>query len=265
MQWLWLAALGVVVGGLGTLVGAGGGFLLMPILVLLYPDETPSTLASISLAVVFLNASSGTIGYARLRLIDYRSGRVFLLAGIPGAIAGALLTVMIPRSIFDLWLGGTLVVVALWILSGVGRPDRSSPAGAGSPNHIAPPAHLGRGAALSFGVAFLSSVLGIGGGIIHVPAMVYLLRFPVHVAAATSHFVLAGTSLAGSLVHAMDGTFASGYRRTAALGVGAIIGAQIGARLSRQTPSLWIMRGLAVGLAGVGIRVIVVALTRAHP
>ena len=265
MQWLGLAMLGVAVGGIGTLVGAGGGFLIMPVLALLYPDQKPAALASIALAVVFLNACSGTIGYARLKLIDYRSGRVFLLTGMPGAAAGALVTAWIPRAAFDFWLGGTLVLIALWILARAGPSHRTTLGDAESSGPVRPPTHLGRGAALSFCVAFLSSVLGIGGGIIHVPAMVYLLRFPVHVAAATSHFVLTGTSLAGTLVHMLDGSFTGGYRRIAALGLGAIIGAQIGARMSRKAPSVWIMRALAVGLAGVGVRVIMVALARLPP
>ena len=50
-------------------------------------------------------------------------------------------------------------------------------------------------------VGILSSLLGIGGGIIHVPAMLYLLGFPVHIATATSHFVLAGSSFFGSISH----------------------------------------------------------------
>jgi hypothetical protein len=262
MIWIGLTMLGLGVGALGTLVGAGGGFLLMPILALMYPNEEPESLACVSLAVVFLNALSGSIGYARQGLIDYRSGRVFLLAGVPGAILGALVTAAIPRPAFDLWLGGTLVLAALWILAAGGgrlhRTHRAHP-----PHHPRPaatPAHLARGAALSFGVGFLSSVLGIGGGIVHVPAMVYLLGFPVHVAAATSHFVLAGTALSGTLVHLISGSFTHGYALAASLGVGVVIGAQIGSRLARRTPSAWIMRVLAVALAGVGMRVVMLAL-----
>ena len=67
---LLLIPLGLVVGAYGTLVGAGGGFVLVPVLLLLYPDERPVDITAISLAVVFFNASSGSIAYARLRRID---------------------------------------------------------------------------------------------------------------------------------------------------------------------------------------------------
>jgi len=74
IQHLWLVPLGILIGTFGTLIGAGGGFLLAPVLLLAYPDESPEIITSISLAVVFLNALSGSVAYARMRRIDYRSG-----------------------------------------------------------------------------------------------------------------------------------------------------------------------------------------------
>ena len=90
--YLGFIALGLVVGAYGTLIGAGGGFVLMPLLLLLYPHETPEKLTSISLAIVFLNALSGSGAYARMKRIDYKSGLIFAGATIPGAILGALNT-----------------------------------------------------------------------------------------------------------------------------------------------------------------------------
>lgn len=86
-----LCLLGVGVGAFGTLVGAGGGFILTPILLLLYPHDSAQTLTAISLAVVFFNAVSGSIAYQRQRRIDLRSGGIFALATLPGAVGGALL------------------------------------------------------------------------------------------------------------------------------------------------------------------------------
>jgi uncharacterized protein len=84
--------LGLGVGAYGTLIGAGGGFLLVPILIWLYPSARPELLASVSLAVVFFNAFSGSIAYGRLRRIDYRTGLIFPAAALPGAVLGALST-----------------------------------------------------------------------------------------------------------------------------------------------------------------------------
>ncbi|HEX3737602.1 MAG TPA: sulfite exporter TauE/SafE family protein, partial [Solirubrobacterales bacterium] len=102
MHYVYLALLGLVVGTFGTLVGAGGGFILTPVLLVVYPELTPAQITSISLLVVFFNALSGSIAYARLRRIDYRSGLRFAAAGIPGSILGALAVHLVPTHTFDL-------------------------------------------------------------------------------------------------------------------------------------------------------------------
>lgn len=260
MMYAGLTLLGILIGGVGTLIGAGGGFVLMPVLVLLYPHERPETLASISLAVVALNAASGSIGYARQKKIDYRSGWLFIAMGIPGAIVGALVTSRIPRQVFDLWLGSLLAIVAMILLiAGAARPRDEVDARASVPNTRV------RGGLLSLLVGFISSLLGIGGGIIHVPGMVYVLRFPVHLAAGTSHFVLAFTALTGTAVHIANGEFHGGVQRTVALGVGAVIGAQVGSRLAKKTPGTWILRVLALALGTVGVRVVLQSLQAVAP
>ncbi len=96
-----LVLIGFAVGVFGTVVGAGGGFILTPVLLLLYPHESAQTLTAISLTVVFFNAASGSAAYARQRRIDYRSGIVFALATVPGAIGGALLVGVVSRQVFD--------------------------------------------------------------------------------------------------------------------------------------------------------------------
>ena len=100
MLWIWLVILGVAVGLVGTLIGAGGGFILVPILLLIHPREQPEIIACISLAVVFFNAASGSIAYARMKRIDYRGAIIFSLATMPGAILGAICTSSIPRRLF---------------------------------------------------------------------------------------------------------------------------------------------------------------------
>src|SRR5262245_8855192 len=114
--YLWLFPVGVLIGAFGTLIGAGGGFVLTPMLLLVYPHESPEIITSISLAVVFFNALSGSVAYARMRRIDYRSGVLFALATIPGAVVGALTTSYIPRRTFDLFFGLCMILAALFLL-----------------------------------------------------------------------------------------------------------------------------------------------------
>jgi uncharacterized membrane protein YfcA len=87
-----------------------------------------------------------------------------------------------------------------------------------------------------------------------------LLNFPVHVATATSHFVLAVMALTGTVTHVATGVFAHGIRRTAVLSVGVVLGAQTGARLSHRVGGKWILRGLALAMIFVGIRLLITEL-----
>jgi uncharacterized membrane protein YfcA len=112
------------------------------------------------------------------------------------------------------------------------------------------------GALVSTAFGFLSSFLGIGGGILYVPALVYLLRVPVHVATATSLFVLMITAFAGSATHFVSGLFHTGTARAVALSIGAVVGAQAGAVLSQKIQGQWIIRSLALALGLVGIRLL---------
>jgi uncharacterized membrane protein YfcA len=255
-------ALGAAVGAFGTLIGAGGGFLLLPLLLFLYPHEPPDVLTAISLATVFANASSGSVAYARMRRIDLRSGLVFALAGVPGAVIGAVVTTRLDRRVFDPMLGialilGAAVIVARsrQVLRDVSTPGARVLVEADGTTHRYRP-RVTLGAMLSAGVGFLSSLLGIGGGILHVPVMVYLLGFPVHIATATSHFVLAILALAGVLTHLADGSLHAGLDRALPLAAGVLAGAQVGAWLSSRIHGPWIMRGLAIALAAVGARLL---------
>ncbi len=114
------------------------------------------------------------------------------------------------------------------------------------------------GGGLSVLVGFISSFLGIGGGVVHVPMMVGLLGVPTHIATATSHFVLAFMALAASITHVLAGTFHGGVglRRAAALSVGVVLGAQVGAWLSRRIEAPMIERLLALGLLGLSVRLV---------
>jgi len=270
-HYLGLAALGVGVGCYGTLIGAGGGFVLMPVLLLLYPGQNADLLTSISLAVVFFNALSGSEAYALLKRIDYRTGVMFSAATIPGAVLGALNTSYVPRRLFDPIFSILLLLAAAFL---AWRPRKRETHGKSmSVTHHKivrrlVDAHgityeydfnwlLGMG--ISIIVGYVSSFLGIGGGIIHVPALCYLLNFPVHVATATSHFILAIMALTGTVVHILNGTFAHGVHRTIALAIGVVLGAQIGARLSEKFQGSWIIRSLAVALGIVGLRILTVS------
>ncbi|HEY2727989.1 MAG TPA: sulfite exporter TauE/SafE family protein [Parafilimonas sp.] len=261
-----LLILGFLVGGFGTLIGAGGGFILVPVLVLLYPNMQPNVITSISLAIVFLNAGSGSFAYGRMKRIDYKSAIAFGLATLPGSVIGAELTGLVPRHLFNIILGCVLIIISVFLFIKPGEGayashkhnkintyrDLTDKFG----NNYVYSFNIKTGIILSFFVGFVSSFLGIGGGIMHVPALISLLDFPAHIATATSHFVLAIMALAGTIVHLANGTLQKGFKIALYVGIGVIAGAQVGAYFSNKVKPKGIIKALAVALVAVGMRLI---------
>jgi uncharacterized membrane protein YfcA len=236
----------------GSITGAGGGFLLVPVLLLLYPDEPVGIVTSISLAVVAINAASGAVVFARLRLIDYRAGLTLAAAGIPASILGVWATRFLPRGIFDAAFGLLLAGFGVYLLLRSRRLDRGSTPPAGLTTRLI--------ATLGSTTGLLSGLLGIGGGFILAPMLIQVLAYPVVVATATSQFYLAITAFTGTVAHIVGGEFEHGVRRTIALGIGVLVGAQLGARLAQRIRAHRIVRGLAVILVLAGLRLALTAI-----
>ena len=260
-------AFGFVVAAYGTMVGVGGGFLIVPALLLVFNTSHPEA-AGTSLVVVFLNAMSGSFSYARQKRIDFRAGLVFSLACLPGGVAGAFMSNVFSGRTFNVVFGVLLLSISgllLWRPAKLERP-------AGSPIPDKRKWHFVRtitdadgtefvysynwlvGVTLSFFVGFLSSALGIGGGIIYVPMMVYLLGFPPHLATATSQVILASTAAVGSITYLSLGQVL--LWPAAIMGVGVIGGARVGARLGKRIKGPHLLRLLAIAMVLVAIRLI---------
>ena len=266
-----LALLGVVVGTYGTLVGVGGGFLVVPLLLIIY-KLAPAAAAATSLVVVLLNAASGSVTYVRRGRVDLRTGLLLAAATVPGAFfIGPELAERIPERAFKIGFGIFLLVMATLLFL---RPERK-PAARGAARRkglwmIRRSFRDGSGATmdyefdlvlalvLSFAVGILSSMLGIGGGIVHVPALIHLMGFPVHVATATSQFVLAFTAAAGVAKYASGGHVV--WPLAAVVGAGVIVGAQVGARVSHRMKGARIIRLLVLAIVVLGVRLIWSAL-----
>ena len=258
-----LVLLGVFVGALGTLIGAGGGFILTPILLLTHREWSPQTITGVSLGVIFCNGLSGTIGYMRRRRVDLRSALWFSAAAIPGSLVGLAIQPHIPRAAFSLALAAFLVFVSALLLI-KGEPLRAKNRASITPaaDFWGPsiPHNRPLGIAIAFIAGVVASLLGIGGGIIHVPAMVHLMNFPVHAAIPTSHFVLAASAASATIGHIADGSLTPGLWHVVTIGAGAVIGAQIGAYLSDRISGPVILRLLGGALLVVAARVIWVTL-----
>jgi uncharacterized protein len=278
MHVAWYIPIGFLVGTYGTIIGAGGGFILVPLLMLLFPQDAPSMVTAASLAIIFVNSTSGTVAYALQKRVSYKTGVLFAAATIPGALIGSWLTGFIPKRLFGAIFGCLLIGVAVFLSLTRGAKRRAAPAAAAAPAGSATPAKPRRvvdtivdrdgnrhdltynvwvGMGLSLLIGCFSSLVGIGGGLIHVPLLTYAFGFPLHVATATSHFILIFTSLAGVAEHVLDHTWPTHLLRDGCLAIGVVGGAQLGAFLSRKIASRWIMVGLAAALGVVGVRLIV--------
>jgi hypothetical protein len=262
-----LIPLGVAVGAFGALVGAGGGFVLVPVLLLLFPDRPPEQISAMGLFVVFWNALSGAAAYARQKRIDFLSAAWLAAGTLPGALAGVYAVGFVPRRAFDAIFATLLGAVGLWLLvrrtatairtpiSGRWVLTRQLRDRDGIRYFYA--FHIWKAVGLSAGIGFFSSLLGIGGGVVQVPVMATVLHFPIHIATATSQTVLVVMSGEGTAVHMATGNL--GWDRAlgqaALIAVGAVPGAQVGAAAARRLHGGVILRLLALALVLVAVRI----------
>lgn len=265
-----LILLGLGIGTVGTLIGAGGGFILVPLLLLLYPSLSPEKITAISMAVVAANASSGSFAYIRSGRVDFKAGVIFAICTIPGSVLGVYTTRIIPRDVFNIIFGVILISLAILLFVRgkekkiATRQPKYKKAWVEQTihdkmGHVYQYAYdLRIGIGISILVGYFSPLLGIGGGIIHVPALVQWLYFPVHIATATSHFILAIMSIVSVIVHMTNGVYKDPFilKMTISIIVGVIPGAQLGAFLSAKLKGKIIVKALAVSLAIVGIRIL---------
>jgi uncharacterized membrane protein YfcA len=261
--------MGLAIGIFGTMVGAGGGFILTPLLLLLFPDRQAEIVTATSLSVVALNALSGSIAYYRLGRIDLKTSLVYGLVAAPWVVLGVFTTSRVPRGPFDILLGLGLFALCISLFRGSDPPPNST-----SPEEESDPSlterHItdrsGRtyhyrfrykmGIWISTGVGFLSSFFGIGGGPIYVPLMIRVLRVPVYIATATSQCLLLITTTVAVLVHYFQGNLHTMGDIILPLAIGVIGGAQIGAIVSGKMKSATLTRIFVVLLALVSIRLL---------
>lgn len=245
-------ALGILVGLLGALLGIGGGMVIVPLLVFAW-DYEPQLAIGTSVLMVLMNAVSGTWGYIRQKKVCVDAALKFAVATVPGAFLGSYAAEYLQGRLFYLVFG------AFFVLAAINMYRKASKNAAGKTAGEVPEVYNWKlGVLCSVGVGFLASILGIGGGIVHVPFMVYVLNFPVHVAIATSTCILAVSSLAGLVSHAMLGhiVWTSGL----AIGAGAFVRAQGGVALAQRLQSGILMKLASVLVLITGIKFLLDAL-----
>jgi len=240
-----LIAIGLGAGTLGSMLGVGGGIIMVPALTLL--GLPPAQTASTSLIAVASTSVSSTIEYSRQKRIDYRLGLEMAAFAIPGAVLGAVLSEYLSAESFRLYFGILLMLTGIYVL----YKNSILKDSAAKKRSVALRAAV---FAATFGAGIISSLFGVGGGIIFVPAMLLVLGLTMHRAAPTSQLTLMMTSIAGVLTHAA--LLNPDYLQALALSVGAFAGAQIGARISRTAKEVLLQRLLGLVLIAVAAKFI---------
>ena len=221
IEQLWLIPLGFVAGVLGSMIGLGGGIIVVPVLT--FAGFPPTLAASNSLFAAFSNAVASSISYSRQKRIEYSVGLKLGLLTIPGTILGAYVSSDVTPGIFKILFGLVLVASSVYIFL---RKKITTKKHTISTKAII----LSVGA--SFFAGIISSFFGIGGGIIFVPLMVVGMGMSMKKAAPTSQFILLFASFSGVVVHSMLGH--PDFLQSGLLAVGAFIGGLVGARLSLE-------------------------------
>lgn len=272
-----LLGLGGLVGFLSGMFGVGGGFLMTPLLIFV---GIPPTVAVASEANQILASSiSGGIAHFQKRGVDIRMGCVLLAGGLLGSAVGVqLYAVMREIGQIDLMISLCYVVflgvIGLLMMiesiraihaRQIGRPIPARRPGQHNWIHglpfkmrfkvshlytsIIPPILIG------FFVGILAAIMGVGGGFIMVPVMIYLLRMPTNVVIGTSLFQIIFVSAAVTIMHAVKNQTVDVVLATILI-IGGVVGAQIGARLGQKLRGEQLRALLALIVLGVGLKML---------
>ncbi len=240
-----LFVIGVAASIFGSLVGLGGGFIIIPVLRIAF-GVAPAVAAGTSLVMVLANTAAATAGYVRNRTVDMRLAIPLTIGAVPGSIAGVIAVQHFSTTVFDVAYGCVLVMNAVLVLRRRALTSRLP--------HEVTFAHDWRvGVTAGFGVGFFSSLFGIGGGVVLIPLLLIAARMAPHVVTATSALVITTTSPVGVATHVLGGDVDWAYAVPLVLGgfVGGSIGPLIAKRVS--SPQLITLLASALILAAVGL------------
>lgn len=273
MVWMVLAAIGLIAGIIGALVGLGGGIIIVPALLFLAGSTdllgslTPQRAVGVSTVIMIFTGLSSTLAYLKKKTADYKAGLIFFAGSGPGGIIGAFANKSLQIDAFSLYFGSFVILISLVLLV----KDQLKPVVFKEGKHKITKTIYQDGQAytygyhpilaviLSFGVGFCSGLFGIGGGSLMVPAMMLLFFFPPHVAVATSMFMVFLSSITNSITHIYLGNIIWPYVLALIPGAwfGAKLGVMINSRLTGKTLALLLKAVLII----IGLRLIINGIT----
>ena len=241
---IWLIPLGFIAGILGSIIGLGGGIIIVPVLT--FMGFSPTLAVSNSLFAVFSNSVGSTIEYAKQKRVEFSLGWKLGLMTVPGTILGAFISSDLSSEIFKILFALVLISSASYIF--LKRKIEEKPVDISRLLLIF-------SAGASFFAGIISSLFGIGGGLIFVPLMVVALGISIMRAAPTSQFILMFASFSGLIIHSMLGH--PDYYQALLLSIGAFAGGILGARLSLEIKENKLKIIVVIVLIAAAIKMIV--------
>jgi uncharacterized membrane protein YfcA len=206
-------------GIIGSLIGVGGGIIMTPVLT--YMGFSPAVIASSSLIAIFATSISSTLTYIRKKYINYWLGLKLALPAIPGSIIGGFFSNFISLEHFKIYFAILLISVGLYIFFKNKIIKKTL-------DRTSKPLFYLILISGTFGAGVISSLFGIGGGIIFVPILVIIYKMKMINASPTAQFTLLITTITGLLTHII--LEHPDYSYGIALAFGAFFGAQLGSR-----------------------------------
>jgi uncharacterized membrane protein YfcA len=251
---------GAAAGLFGSLLGLGGGVLIVPLLTLGFGRPLREAVG-VSLVCVIVTSSAAAGAYLRGRVANLRLGMVLALFTAVGALVGGLVAFIVP----DRALAGLFAVLLAYVALSMARGSRAPrdgealpPGAATSAGEELPPGRLDApgyrvrrvvpGSLASIGAGIVAALLGIGGGAINVPTMHLLMGVPVRVATATSNLMIGVTAVASAIIYLLRGGIDPYMAGPTALGV--FVGATAGARIASRVDTR-VLRWLFVAVLGL--------------
>jgi uncharacterized protein len=248
-----LILVGLLAGTLGAIIGVGGGLIMTPALTVI--GFAPPQISSTSLFAVTFASASSTLSYVRQKRIKYHVSLRAAAVAIPGAITGAFISSGLAIESFKVYFGLLLLLAGIYIaFSGSLKEKQNRPTEDDKLERL-PLFYTG-----AFGAGIISSLFGVGGGIVFVPLMVLVLGMSLSTASPTSQLALLITSFVGTVTHALLGH--PDYFDAASLSVGAVVGGQIGAKISPKVKESLLRGMLSISLIAVAIKFITESVGR---
>lgn len=242
-QGLLIFVVSVLVGGLGSMLGIGGGVLLIPLLTGLFGIPIKTAIGASIVSVIATSSAAGAV-YVGRGLAHTRLAMVLEIATTLGALAGGITAILLNANLLAGIFGAALIYV-VYSMSRLPKEDQAfGPTGLLDTNFIDPfsgqvvvyEVHsLSTGMVASFLAGNISGLLGIGGGIIKVPIMSLVMGVPLRAAIGTSNFMIGITAATSAIIYYQHGYLDPSIAIPTALGV--LAGAQMGTRLGGKVRS----------------------------